>query len=205
MRILIATAVPAERDAVLAGLTGYPGADLEVITVGVGTASAAAGTARALATGDHDLVISAGVAGGMPGRARIGDVVIGTRSIAADLGAESPDGFLPISQLGFGSETIEVPPLLHHPGAVAGAVLSVSTVTGSAASTEQLARRYPDAVAEAMEGFGVATAATQAGVRFAELRTISNLVGPRDRSAWRLTEALAGLTEAVATVTKELR
>jgi futalosine hydrolase len=81
----------------------------------------------------------------------------------------------------------------------------VSTVTGTATSTEQLARRYPDAVAEAMEGFGVATAATQAGVRFAELRTISNLVGPRDRSAWRLTEALAGLAEAVATVTKELR
>ena len=204
MRILIATAVAAERDAVMAGLSA-PAGGVDVIAVGVGPAAAAAGTARTLATGDYDLVISAGVAGGMPGRAGIGDVVIATRSIAADLGAESPGGFVPISKLGFGSEIIDTAPLLHHSTAVVGPVLSVSTVTGTTASTDDLVRRYPDAVAEAMEGFGVATAAQQAGVRFAELRTISNLVGPRDRSAWRLAEALAGLTDAVATVTKELR
>jgi futalosine hydrolase len=46
-----------------------------------------------------------------------------------------------------------------------------------------------------MEGFGVATAAAGAGVRFAEVRTISNLVGLRDRGAWRITEALAALGE----------
>ena len=34
-----------------------------------------------------------------------------------------------------------------------------------------------------MEGFGVATAAALAGVPFAELRTISNAIGPRDRGA----------------------
>jgi futalosine hydrolase len=49
-----------------------------------------------------------------------------------------------------------------------------------------------------MEGYGVATAAAAAGVPFAELRTISNPVGPRDRAAWRLGEALAALTAAAA-------
>jgi futalosine hydrolase len=51
-------------------------------------------------------------------------------------------------------------------------------------------------VAEAMEGFGVATAAHQSGVAFAELRTISNPIGPRDRSAWRIADALAALERA---------
>jgi futalosine hydrolase len=54
-----------------------------------------------------------------------------------------------------------------------------------------------------MEGYGVATAAAGAGVGFAELRTISNPIGPRDRAAWRIPAALASLTgaaEALATV-----
>jgi futalosine hydrolase len=58
--------------------------------------------------------------------------------------------------------------------------------------------RYPDAVAEGMEGFGVAVAAAAAGIPFAELRTISNPIGPRDRAAWRIPDALAALAAAGA-------
>jgi futalosine hydrolase len=53
-------------------------------------------------------------------------------------------------------------------------------------------------VAEAMEGYGVACAADRDGVGFAELRTISNLVGPRDRAGWRIAEALTQLERAAA-------
>jgi futalosine hydrolase len=49
-----------------------------------------------------------------------------------------------------------------------------------------------------MEGYGVGCAAQLAGLPFGELRTISNPVGPRDRSAWRLPEALAALERACA-------
>jgi futalosine hydrolase len=51
-----------------------------------------------------------------------------------------------------------------------------------------------------MEGYGVASAAAQAGVPFAEFRTISNLIGPRDRESWRLPEALAALAKAAASL-----
>ena len=47
-------------------------------------------------------------------------------------------------------------------------------------------------------GQGVAVAAAQAGVPFVELRTVSNPIGPRDRDAWRMREALAALTTAAA-------
>jgi futalosine hydrolase len=40
-------------------------------------------------------------------------------------------------------------------------------------------------------------AASRAGVPFAEVRTIANRVGPRDRASWRIGDALAALTEAV--------
>ncbi|PPS69089.1 Futalosine hydrolase [Streptomyces sp. MH60] len=47
-----------------------------------------------------------------------------------------------------------------------------------------------------MEGFGVAEAAAAHGVPVLELRAVSNPVGPRDRAAWRIGEALAALTDA---------
>ncbi|MFG3553596.1 futalosine hydrolase [Micromonospora sp. NPDC047557] len=208
--LLVVTAVPAEADAVRAGLTD---ARVTVAPIGVGPAVAGAATARLLALAEaagrpYRAVVSAGVAGGFTGRAAVGDTVLGTASIAADLGAESPDGFIGVDELGMppallggGSVVPADPGLLAAlrealPSATTGPVLTVSTVTGTAASTDELRRRHPEAVAEAMEGYGVAVAAAQAGVPFVELRTISNPIGPRDRDAWRLREALTALTAA---------
>jgi futalosine hydrolase len=78
----------------------------------------------------------------------------------------------------------------------------VATVTASAPPPPARRGRYPDAVAEGMEGFGVAAAADRAGVGFAELRAISNVVGPRDRSAWRIPQALAALTSAAGALAR---
>ncbi|MFF5172835.1 futalosine hydrolase [Micromonospora sp. NPDC000089] len=208
--LLVLTAVPAEAEAVRAGLTDPT---VTVRPIGVGPAVAAAATARLLALAEaagrpYRAVVSAGVAGGFTGRVAVGDTVLGTLSVAADLGAESPTGFLPIDQLGMSPELLGGGPSIGAdpqllatlsaalPEATLGAVLTVSTVTGTAASTATLADRHPDAVAEGMEGYGVAVAAAQAGVAFAELRTVSNPIGPRDRDAWRMPEALAALTKA---------
>jgi futalosine hydrolase len=200
VRLLVVTAVPAERDALREG--AGPG-DVVIEAVGVGPAAAAAGTARLLARGPHyDAVLSGGIGGGYPERVPVGGVALGTVSIAADLGAGTPDGTLSLDDLGFGSSLAPVDESLLDalrgalPEAAIGPVLTVWTVTGTAPETERLAQRYPGVVAEGMEGFGVATAASQAGVPFAEVRTISNLVGPRDRAAWRIPQALAALAGA---------
>jgi futalosine hydrolase len=173
----------------------------------VGAAAAAAATARLLALAEaagrpYRGVVCAGIGGGFTPRAALGLVVLGGRAIAADLGADSPAGFLPLDELGFGTATLPADPALLAalraalPGAPVGDVLTVSTVTGTAERTATLAARFPAAVAEAMEGYGVACAARDAGLPFAELRTISNPVGPRDRAAWRIPQALAALTAA---------
>lgn len=195
--LLVVTAVAAEAEAVRAGADPE---NVVVEPVGVGPAAAAAGTARLLATGRYRAVVSAGIAGGFRGRAPVGSIVLGARSIAADLGAETPDGFLPVDELGFGTSVLTCDPALlkaltaELPAAIVGDVVTLSTVTGTQRTADRLAESYPQAVAEAMEGYGVAVAA--AGLPFAELRAISNPVGPRDRAAWRLQEALAALSTA---------
>jgi futalosine hydrolase len=229
MRVLVVTAVAAEADSVAAGLTRFlhgrvrqlPGgcavrthvqdppspATVDVLSGGVGPAAVAASTATALALSPpYDLVISAGIAGGFQPLAPLGSLVVADAIVAADLGAGTPDGFLPVEELGFGRS-------VHHPpadltarlagilNAVLAPVLTVSTVTGSALRAAELTARHPRAAAEAMEGFGVAEAAAAHSVPVAEIRAISNAVGPRDRAQWRIGGALNSLRNAFTLVT----
>lgn len=215
MRVLVVTAVAAEADSVAAGLTGpvrdarqLPGgyplsrhAGIDVLIAGVGPAAAAAGTATALATGAYDLVVSTGIGGGFPAHAAVGALVVADAIVAADLGAETPDGYLPVDVLGFG-RSAHLPPaelaarIAKTLDAVHAPVLTVSTVTGTAARAAELTRRHPRAAAEAMEGFGVAEAAAAHAVPVVEIRAISNPVGPRDRAAWCIGQALDSLRYA---------
>ncbi|MFD7468225.1 futalosine hydrolase [Streptomyces tendae] len=219
MHLLVATAVPVERDAVARAFPA-PGAEVsrpgialhrlpngwDLLAAGVGPALAAASTAAALTAAaldgtPYDLVVSAGIGGGFPPDAPVGSLVLADAITAADLGAETADGFLPVTDLGFGTVT-HLPPaplvraVAEATGARPGTVLTGSTVTGTAARAALLRERHPDALAEAMEGFGVAEAAAAHGVPVLELRAVSNPVGPRDRAAWRIGEALAALTDA---------
>lgn len=205
MRILVATAVPVERDAVAPAFAATASA-VDVLAVGVGPALAAAGTATALTRAalegaPYGLVVSAGIAGGFLPEAPVGSLVVADEITVADLGAETADGFVPVTALGFGAVTHRPPAALVRDavaatGGRAGAVLTVSTVTGTAERAATLRARHPTALAEAMEGFGVAEAAGAHGVPVLEIRAVSNPVGPRDRAAWRIGDALTALTES---------
>ncbi len=201
--VLVVTAVEAERDAVQAALAGVPEPSrVRVVTGGVGPAESA--VAAAVALGDPaELVLCAGVGGGFAPLAT-GQIAVASSVVFADLGAETDTGFRPVSALGLGaSERYDVAPklaveLADRTGGRLGTILTVATVTGSCSRATDLTARYPDAVAEGMEGAGVAAAAARRGVPCGEIRAISNAVGPRDRDLWRIPEALAALGRAVA-------
>ncbi|SDI91821.1 futalosine hydrolase [Natribacillus halophilus] len=207
-KILIMTAVEAEKEAVERGIGETSGIDVAI--AGVGPAQAAARTAFALPKDEYRMVVSVGIGGGFKNRAAIGDIVISDRLIAAELGAESSQSFIPIDELGFGtnvitaddssvqrlsSRLIEKNQRVH-----TGAILTLSMVTGTDDTAHALIHRYPDACAEAMEGFGVATAAAEQNLPVLEIRSISNLTGPRDKENWNIKEALASLEPAGAAI-----
>lgn len=212
-RVLIMTSVSAERDAVLRGLGEASGFD--VVVAGVGSAAAAASTAVALSSRKYRLVINAGIAGGFVGEAEVESIVVASEIVAADLGTESADGFISLDELNLGSSRIKVEEdlvtsvmkSLEKAGLSAhtGPILTLSTVTGTAESAKMLAERVEGATAEGMEGYGVAVAARQFGVPVMEIRSISNMVGPRDRDVWRIKEALAALEKASSVLLEVLR
>ncbi|TDF95959.1 futalosine hydrolase [Paenibacillus piri] len=213
-RVLVMTAVEAEKEAVLRGLKGD--SRFDVMTAGVGPILAAASTAAVLAAAQsagYGLVVSAGIGGGFAGRAELGSLVVSDAMVAADLGAETPEGFLSLDELGFGFTRIDADSALAERvagafraaglQAVSGPVLTVSTVTGTTETARALEKRVPGAAAEGMEGFGIAVAARNCGLPALEIRAISNAVGPRDRDAWRIGDALKAL-EAASTVLVEV-
>ncbi|MEV7087635.1 futalosine hydrolase [Streptomyces sp. NPDC093085] len=208
---------------------------IDVLAGGVGPTAAAVATATALAASPYDppyhLVVAAGIGGGFQPHAPVGSLVVADSIVAADLGADSPDGFAAVEELGFGRSVRRPHPEFSArmaralgasgdstgssgpagasggsrtpsgPAALLAPILTVSTATGTAARTAELAARHPRAAAEAMEGYGVAEAAAVHGVPCTEIRAISNAVGPRDRASWRIGPALEALRNAFTLLT----
>jgi futalosine hydrolase len=227
---LVVTAVAAERDAVADGI-GSPqavtvgpygsgrrcetaGADVLVVAGGIGPAAAAAAAAHVVATYDVGLLVSMGVAGGFASaRLAHGDVALASSIVAADLGAMSPERFLDLAALGLdGGATVDCPPTLVSAArdrlvaaglhVAVGAVLTLSTMTGTAERAAELMGRH-GAVAEAMEGAGVAHVASLHNLPVLEVRTISNEVGLRDKTSWDLVTALTALGTAAGAILRE--
>ncbi|ADY57436.1 futalosine nucleosidase [Syntrophobotulus glycolicus DSM 8271] len=212
-RVLIVAAVAVEKEAVLRGLRQNSG-PYDVLAAGVGPVAAAAQTAKQLASGQYQLVISTGIAGGFAGRAEMGSIVVSEAIIAADLGVNTQEGFCSLAELGYGPVRVQTPAglakkvtdKLRQAGleVCSGPVLTVTTATGTAEGEAELSRRVPGAAAEAMEGYGAAWAASLFGLPSLEIRAISNQVGPRDSGRWRIKEALTVLEKAYLVLAEEL-
>lgn len=176
---------------------------------GVGKANAAACTACLIRGSPLDsigCVISIGIAGALPGQPEpaIGDSVAATQSVFADEGVRTPDGFLTCEQLGFplwGPETSDPRHAQHAAGLRAvlagsctrsGVIATVSSCSGTYRAAAEVVERT-GAIAEGMEGAGVALVARRLGVHGGEVRAISNTTGDRPGQRWDIPAGLAEL------------
>ncbi len=188
--------------------------DLAIVTTGVGKVNAATAVALRFDPSLDDLVLSIGVAGALPGRdLPLGSRILASESAYADEGLDTPDGFLTCDQMGF-----PLGPFSHGriPGCrevigrlgstcdFIGPVATVSTCSGTEELAGKVVRRT-GAIAEAMEGAAVGHVCALLGVRFAELRVISNTTGDRKRQRWDLPGALDCLGEFVVAAIHDLR
>lgn len=169
-------------------------AHLPVIVTGVGAVNAAYTLTRYLDHQPVKQIIVCGIGGAYPGSGlEVGAVVCAERECYGDLGADSPDGFLDMQALGFPVIAGGVPiyntlPMQISPGAWRVPFVTVNMCTGSDIAARTIEARTGGAV-ENMEGAAIAHVAALAGIPVGEIRGISNMVGKRDKSAWRVREA----------------
>ena len=219
--ILLLAAVEAECRSVLTQMTRVlsegggrrgeiAGRRCRLLTTGVGPANAAHILTREAEREMPRIVAQFGIGGAyVPSGLAVGDVAVASEEIYGDLGAESPDGWLSMKQIGFPTVSGPAPLYNRFPldseraervasacGGSVGAFLTVSTCTGTAARAALLYERF-GAVCENMEGAAAAHVCAAYGLPFVELRGISNLIENRDRSRWRIKEAVLAAGRAV--------
>ncbi len=168
-------------------------AGVEVLTTGVGPVDAAVRVGRALATKKYDVVINAGIAGAMPGVAKVGDaVVVGEELLPLELETGErlnlPEGNVIADRVPADLALTEMITTLGFP-LVRG--ITVTQVTSTDLTAMRLHTR--GAEIETMEGFAVLRAAQLSGVPAIEVRGISNIVGDRKNSGWDFAAGLTGL------------
>lgn len=210
MKLLFVYATSMERDSVEKAVRGLKlpnTVEIDHLVTGVGMVATSCALARWLAERPCDAVVNWGVAGAFQEHIPLGSALRIDRDCFSEMGAESPDGFLPIDRLGMGagSGVEAISGWIHptdHPlfDSIIGPRVSgitVNTVHGERASIRSVIQRLqPDA--ESMEGAAIFYVANQWGLPSAQIRTVSNRVDVRNRDRWEMGLALRQLGETAA-------
>jgi len=217
VRILVVTATPQEVAPLVAGFGPARGGsfhsrlqsysfsshDVDLLHAGVGMVPTAVWCARALGAGRYDLALNLGVCGSFDAAVSPGAVVHVVSEQMTELAAEDGDQFVTMQELGLigrdeapfvdGRLVNARPPANRVLAALPGVRgITVNTVHGSERSIAAVVRRFAPQV-ESMEGAAFMYACLVHDVPFAEVRAVSNVVERRDRSRWKMGEAIASL------------
>lgn len=179
-------------------------AKVTFLITGVGGIATAFALTHTLAGQSYDLVLQAGVGGSFDRLIALGEVVSVTRDRYGDLGAEDHEVQLDIFDMGLIDANLHPHSggVLHTPLSpfiglqqlrqVSG--LTVNMVSGNERTIARRTARYGCSV-ESMEGAALHYVCLQLGAPFAQVRAISNYIIPRDKSQWKMKEAVTNLNE----------
>ena len=196
---------------------GTPGTVLEgkrcdFLITGVGQVACAAHLTRTLARRPYERVIQAGIAGSFSSDTPIGSVALVGEEAFGDLGAEDHGSFLDLFDMGLlkrsahpftdqflVAPTVELPCFFGLPRVRS---VTVNRVLSESQSIAWIRERYAPQIVN-MEGAALFYVALLEKVPFVALRAISDMVGPRDKSAWKIPEAISALDGVLARVIEE--
>lgn len=172
---------------------------LHILITGVGMVNTTYHLTKTLPSLHPDIAINAGIAGSFSNQFSIGDVVRVGEDYFADMGAEDGKNFLSIDDLGFDSSKVcdeksmhLIPEIFSNLASVRS--ISVNRVHGSEESIDEVRRRLnPDI--ETMEGAAFTKVCMEEGIPQIQIRSISNKVERRNRSAWNIPLAVQNLNQ----------
>jgi futalosine hydrolase len=171
----------------------------------IGLTAAAFSITRLALTQAPDLIIQAGIAGSFETGYEPGEVVLIDAEQLADLGVIENAQWKNIFDLQLTDEN-QAPykkgllpnPYINHfnfLGIRKVAGISVNTISTDTATIKRMQQSSPAPVIESMEGAALHFIALHQKIPFIQLRSISNNVGERDKTKWKIKEAISNLNE----------
>lgn len=182
--------------------------EFNVLVTGVGVVATTFHITRMLLAIQYELVINTGIAGVFEKSIPLGTIVNIINDSFADVGAEDGDDFISVFDLGIADcnefpfdrgillNKSEIPlKCIQKLQGVNG--ITVNKTHGNDVSIEELLIRQSTKnyrpVTESMEGAAIAYVCSMLNVPYVQVRSISNYIERRNRSAWKVQEALTNL------------
>ncbi len=177
----------------------------KLVVCGFGPIASAIRTIQLITQYSPKQVLLFGVAGTLNARYEVGTAVEFSETICFGVGAGSGENFLSASEMGWKhwqcDPEIADSILLRADGLTAAVpLLSCCSASADERDVQWRLKKYPNAVAEDMEGFSVAAACRFAGTPLRIIRGISNRAGDRDKANWRVREAMAAVEQSIREV-----
>lgn len=179
--------------------------EVDLVVTGVGKANAAGAVSHAIANASYAGVISAGIAGALPGcELGLGDPAVIRHAVLADEGVQAETVFIDLVELGFppvagsgrllGSSTH----LRERLASVGPAcdVATVSTCSGTDQGAARIASRT-GAWLEDMETAAIAIVCLRLGLPWCGVRVVSNTTGDRSKQVWAIPRAIDSLGDVI--------
>lgn len=181
-------------------LESDPGLDVAIEVCGFGPVAAAARTAYLVAQHQPEQVLLLGIAGSYTG-AEVGNGYRFSSVGCYGIGVGTGESFQSAEEMGWphwaetekGVSIGDVISIVDQD--VSRQLLTVCAGSHNQTDVEQRTAVFPDAIAEDMEGFGVALACRLAQTPLTIVRGISNVAGDRDKSNWKTEEAMVAAGE----------
>jgi futalosine hydrolase len=160
-----------------------------------------------------DLIIQAGIAGTFDKKISLGEVVVIDEEMLGDTGVEEngewkdifdmnltkPDD-PPYNNNRLPNEWLDKFNLLQLPTATS---ITVNEVSTNKERMQQLIEKYKPTI-ESMEGAALHYVCRLTNIPFIQIRSISNYVGIRDKSEWKIKDAIVNLNDALLRYIDEL-
>jgi futalosine hydrolase len=185
---------------------------VEILKTGIGSSATIYHLTKKLLTSHYDLVIQAGIAGMFAGKFTLGAVVAVKEDAFADLGIEEKDelrtlfeyGFLDKNEFPFSDgKLVNSSVILEKILLPAATAITVNTVSDNFVHNENFRQKY-HADIESMEGAAFHYVCLQQKISFLQLRSISNVVGERDKSRWAIDSAIRNLNSELIKIIDNL-
>ena len=205
MNVLVIAAT--ERELIGIKEISFDRASLRVQTAvtGVGLMPSTYAIMQLLTVSRPDLIIQLGIAGSFTPSIELGTAVAVKKEMLADMGVYETGGYRDIFEMGLAEKNMapfEQGALVNHHDTLFNAlsmpVVSAVSVNEISTSTEKIklfSEKYKADI-ESMEGAAVHYVCTLQQIPFVQIRGISNLVGERDKSKWKIQESLHAATNA---------
>ncbi|MBS1755113.1 MAG: futalosine hydrolase [Bacteroidetes bacterium] len=184
----------------------------DVLITGVGVPAVLYHLQKRMQQIDYDLIIQAGIAGTFNNVAKPGEVVFVKQDTFGDIGMEEKENFVSIFESGLADKN-EFPFnagwLMNTQGIKmqlnmqAVKAITVNKVSDSELQKQQFINQF-NADIESMEGAALHYVCLQENMPFIQLRSISNIVGERNRDKWIMKEAIENLNIQLQQLIKNL-